>query len=115
MHVLVNSIDELCGSEVNKSKLVKSRKCTVLHASDSILKIFGEKSHVYAKLKKLFNPIYAINIHCVLPLATKLNIQQECSHERLHHHRFCSPLKASLRFPIFKTIDGQLLGSMRVF
>ena len=54
MHVLVNSIDELCGSEVNKSKLVKSRKCMVLHASDSILQFFGEKSHVYAKLKKLF-------------------------------------------------------------
>ena len=60
------------------------------------------------------NPIYAIIIHCVLPLATKLIIQQECSRERLHHRRFCSPLKASLRFSIFKTIYGQLLGSVRV-
>ena len=45
--------------------------------------------------KLLVIPIYAINIHCMLPLATELNIQQECSRERLHLRCFCSPLKAS--------------------
>ena len=58
------------------------------------------------------NPIYTINIHSVLPLAAKLNIQQECARECLHHRCFCSPLKTSPCFPIFKTIDWKLLGSV---
>ena len=69
---------------------------------DAIVKVAGKQEEV-------INPIYMINIHSVLPLVSKLNIQQECSRERLHYRHFCSPLKASLRFPIFKTIDGQLL------